>query len=73
MNERIWWRAAVARNRWEAWVMVGSSTGLSYNAAPAPAAGATPGMFHNRYGNGWRGRARTSGIEATAPSAGGGE
>jgi len=53
--------------------MVGSSTGLSYNAAPAPAAGATPGMFHNRYGNGWRGRARTSDIEATAPSAGGGE
>ena len=29
MNERIWWRAAVARNRWEAWVMVGSSTGTA--------------------------------------------
>src|SRR3989454_12607827 len=31
---------------WEAWVMVGSSTGLSYAAAPPPAAGAAPGMFH---------------------------
>jgi len=30
---------------WEAWVMVGSSTGLSYAAAPTPAAGAAPGMF----------------------------
>ena len=32
---------------WEAWVMVGSSTRLSYAAAPPPAAGAAPGMFHN--------------------------
>src|SRR2546429_3220665 len=32
---------------WEAWVMVGSSTGLSYAAARPPAAGAAPGMFHN--------------------------
>ena len=30
-------------------------------------------QFYPRYENGWRGRARTSGIEATAPSAGGGE
>src|SRR5438046_9013768 len=30
---------------WEAWVMVGSSTGLSYAAAPPPAAGAAPGML----------------------------
>jgi hypothetical protein len=38
---------------WEAWVMVGSSTGLSYNAAPPPAAGAAPGMFHNVYVQPW--------------------
>ena len=33
--------------------MVGSSTGLSYNAAAAPAAGAAPGMFHNVYMQPW--------------------
>jgi len=38
---------------WEAWVMVGSSTGLSYAAAPTPAAGAAPGMFHNIYLQRW--------------------
>jgi hypothetical protein len=38
---------------WEAWVMVGSSTGLSYNAASPPAAGAAPGMFHNVYVQPW--------------------
>src|SRR5207249_7912618 len=38
---------------WEAWVMVGSSTGLSYVAAPPPAAGAAPGMFHNVYVQPW--------------------
>jgi hypothetical protein len=38
---------------WEAWVMVGSSTGLSYNAGAAPAAGAAPGMFHNVYMQPW--------------------
>ena len=38
---------------WEAWVMVGSSTGLSYAAAPTPAAGAAPGMFHNVYVQPW--------------------
>src|SRR5256885_2576529 len=38
---------------WEAWVMVGSSTGLSYSAAPPPAAGAAPGMFHNVYVQPW--------------------
>src|SRR2546426_11528082 len=38
---------------WEAWVMVGSSTGLSYAAAPPPAAGAAPGMFHNVYVQPW--------------------
>jgi len=37
---------------WEAWVMVGSSTGLSYAAAPTPAVGA-PGMFHNVYVQPW--------------------
>jgi hypothetical protein len=39
---------------WETWVMVGSSTGLSY-AAPgaAPAAGTAPGMFHNVYMQPW--------------------
>jgi hypothetical protein len=39
---------------WETWVMVGSSTGLSY-AAPgaAPVAGAAPGMFHNVYMQPW--------------------
>jgi cytochrome P460 len=41
-------------SEWETWVMVGSSTGLSY-AAPgaAPAAGAAPGMFHNVYMQPW--------------------
>ena len=38
---------------WEAWVMVGASTGLSYAAAPTPAAGAAPGMFHNVYVQPW--------------------
>src|SRR2546430_2824445 len=38
---------------WEAGVMVGSSTGLSYAAAPPPAAGAAPGMFHNVYVQPW--------------------
>ena len=33
--------------------MVGSSTGLSYAAAPPPAAGAAPGMFHNVYVQPW--------------------
>ena len=33
--------------------MVGSSTGLSYNSAPPPAAGAAPGMFHNVYVQPW--------------------
>jgi hypothetical protein len=39
---------------WQTWVMVGSSTGLSY-ATPgaAPAAGAAPGMFHNVYMQPW--------------------
>lgn len=39
---------------WEAWVMVGASTGLSY-AEPrsAPVAGAAPGMFHNVYLQPW--------------------
>ena len=39
---------------WQTWVMVGSSTGLSY-AAPgaAPAAGAAPGLFHNVYLQPW--------------------
>ncbi|HZH80718.1 MAG TPA: cytochrome P460 family protein, partial [Gemmatimonadales bacterium] len=37
----------------EIWVMVGSSTGLSYNqAAPSPP-GAAPGMFHNVYMQPW--------------------
>src|SRR2546430_17629163 len=38
---------------WEAWVMVGSPPGLSYAAAPPPAAGASPGMFHNVYVQPW--------------------
>jgi hypothetical protein len=39
---------------WETWVMVGSSTGLSYNTpGAAPAAGAAPGMFHNVYMQPW--------------------
>jgi len=37
--------------------MVGSSTGLSYAAAPVPAAGAAPGMFHNVYMQPWAYRA----------------
>jgi hypothetical protein len=39
---------------WQAWVMVGASTGLSY-AAPgaAPAAGAAPGLFHNVHLQPW--------------------
>jgi len=42
---------------WEAWVMAGSSTGLSYAAAPPPVAGAAPGMFHNVYLQPWAYRA----------------
>jgi len=42
---------------WEAWVMVGSSTGLSYNEAAPSAAGAAPGMFHNVYMQPWAYRA----------------
>jgi hypothetical protein len=39
---------------WETWVMVGSSTGLSYSTpGAAPAAGAAPGMFHNVYMQPW--------------------
>lgn len=39
---------------WETWVMVGSSTGLSYNTpGAAPAAGVAPGMFHNVYMQPW--------------------
>ena len=39
---------------WDTWVMVGSSTGLSYNTpGAAPAAGAAPGMFHNVYMQPW--------------------
>ena len=41
-------------SNWETWVMVGASTGLSYNApAAAPAAGAAPGTFHNVYMQPW--------------------
>jgi len=38
---------------WETWVMVGSSTGLSYNQAAPPAPGVAPGMFHNVYMQPW--------------------
>lgn len=39
---------------WETWVMVGSSTGLSYNTpGAAPTAGAAPGLFHNVYMQPW--------------------
>ncbi|MEO8090914.1 MAG: cytochrome P460 family protein [Gemmatimonadales bacterium] len=39
---------------WETWVMVGSSTGLSYNTpGAAPAQGAAPGLFHNVYLQPW--------------------
>lgn len=38
---------------WETWVMVGSSTGLSYNQAPPPAPGVATGMFHNVYMQPW--------------------
>lgn len=41
---------------YQEWVMVGASTGLSYaqgQAAPPPAAGASPGMFHNVYLQPW--------------------
>jgi Cytochrome P460 len=39
---------------WETWVMVGSSTGLSYaTLGAAPAAGGAPGMFHNVYMQPW--------------------
>ena len=42
---------------WETWVMVGSSTGLSYTATLPPPAGAAPGMFHNVYVQPWAYRA----------------
>jgi hypothetical protein len=42
---------------WEAWVMVGASTGLSYAAAAPPPAGVAPGMFHNVYVQPWAYRA----------------
>lgn len=39
---------------WEAWVMVGASTGLSYNdPQPGAAASQGPGMFHNVYMQPW--------------------
>jgi hypothetical protein len=42
----------------ETWVMVGASTGLSYNTPrTAPVAGAAPGMFHNIYMQPWAYRA----------------
>jgi hypothetical protein len=37
----------------EAWVMVGTSTGLSYNPAVNAQPGAGPGMFHNVYLQPW--------------------
>lgn len=38
---------------YEAWVMVGTSTGLSYNANVNAQPGAGPGMFHNVYLQPW--------------------
>ena len=41
---------------WEAWVMVGTSMGLTYTEAGGPAApmpGAAPGMFHNVFMQPW--------------------
>ena len=39
---------------YEAWVMIGASTGLSYAEPQQPlAAGAAPGMFHNIYLQPW--------------------
>lgn len=39
---------------WEAWVMVGTSVGLTYTeGAPAPVPGAAPGMFLNVYMQPW--------------------
>ena len=39
---------------YEAWVMVGASTGLSYaQSQTPPVAGAAPGMFHNVYLQPW--------------------
>ena len=38
---------------WEMWVMVGASTGLSYNENARPAADGSPGMFHNVYLQPW--------------------
>lgn len=38
---------------WEAWVMVGTSTGLSYNEQVNAQPGAGPGMFHNVYLQPW--------------------
>ena len=39
---------------WETWVLVGASTGLSYNQPQQPAAaGEAPGFFHNVYLQPW--------------------
>ena len=38
---------------WEAWVMVGTSTGLSYSDEVNARPGAGPGMFHNVYLQPW--------------------
>jgi len=49
---------------WDTWVMVGSSTGLSYNKPQKePVAGAAPGMFHNIYMQPWAYRsAKQNGV-----------
>lgn len=38
---------------WDAWVMVGASTGLSYSEPQPGAAASGPGMFHNVYMQPW--------------------
>lgn len=45
--------ALVRPTGWETWVMVGASTGLSYNPARPAAAGEAPGMFHNIFLQPW--------------------
>ena len=45
--------ALVRPEGWETWVMVGASTGLSYNESARPPAGDSPGMFHNVYLQPW--------------------
>jgi cytochrome P460 len=48
--------ALIRPEGWEAWVMVGASTGLSYNDPPPPSATSAPqgpGMFHNVYMQPW--------------------